>query len=276
MRRTSAKIPWGLWNVNTTVKRNNNILAVFLATDDALQGIVGLHTYTAAIHGLAMNSIDRAGDDRVVQLRITHEWARSISLKTFLSEMENCFEFMHCRTILLSLVANFEIALRRFRRQLWDDGHLGTKGPDYTEPDYKPLLRWAFQLVRNSTCGSQSMLNRLPETCGDVDNARRLRNLSLHNNNKYNDSYVDDGISDAGVQVQYERNYLSGVQNREPVFLTNQRIEDLGYSHVELLHILHNTIQRKFYRFTQDYNYAAEGKTPELYRMVSGRRDVGV
>jgi hypothetical protein len=199
-----------------------------------------------------------------------------MSLKTFLSEMENCFEFMHCRTILLSLLANFEIALRRFRRQLWDNGHLGTKGPEYAEPDYKPLLRWAFQLVRNSTCGAESMLSRLPKTCGDVDNARRLRNLSLHNNNKFNDSYVQDAISDPGVDVQFERNYASGVQKGEPVFLTNQRIEEFGCSHIEVLDILHNTIQRKFYGCTQDYNHAAEGKTPELYRMVSGRRDVGV
>ena len=260
----------------SSVRRNKHILAVFLATDDSLQGVLGLHIYSAAIHGLAVNSINRAGDDRTVQLRITHEWVRPMSLKLFLSEMENCFEFMHCRIILLSLVANFEIALRRFRRQLWDDGHVGTKGPDYTEPDYKALLRWAFQLVRNSTCGSPTMLTRLPKTCGDVDNARRLRNLSLHSNNKFNDSYVLDAISDAGVEVQFERNYASGVPNGEPVFLTSQRIEELGCSHVELLHILHNTIQRKFYGCTQDYNYAAERKTPELYRMVSGRRDVGV
>ena len=256
--------------------RNEYVLAVFLATDDSLQGILGLHIYTAAIHGLAVNSIDRAGDDRTVQLRITHEWDRPMSLKSFLAEMENCFEFMHCRTILLSLVANFEIALRRFRRQLWDDGHVGTKRPNYAEPDYKALLRWAFQLVRNSTCGSPTMLTRLPKTCGDVDNARRLRNLSLHNNNKFNESYVQDAISDAGVEVQFERNYESGIQNREPVFLTNSRIEELGCSHIELLHILHNTIQRKFYGCTQDYNYAAEGKTQELYRMVSGKHDAAV
>jgi hypothetical protein len=263
-------------NAENTPKRNQNILAVFLATDDALQGILGLHIYTAAIHGLTMNSIDRAGKDQEVQLRITHEWARPMSLTKFLSEMEDSFEFMHCRTILLSIVANFEIALRRFRKLMWDEGHIGLRGANYTEPDYKPLLRWAFQLVRNSTCGSESMLKQLPKTCGDVDNARRLRNLSLHNNNKFNDTYVQDVISDAGVEAQFERNYMSSVQNREPVFLTNLRIEELGYSHVELLHILHNTIQRKFYGCTQDYNYAAEGKTPELYRMVSGRHDVGV
>ena len=275
MRTISANIS-ALMSAETTVKRNEYILAVFLATDDALQGILGLHTYTAAIHRHAMSSIGRGEQDQVIQLRITHEWARPISLKTFASEMENSFEFMHCRTILLSIVANFEIALRRFRKSAWDAGHLGSKGPDYIEPDYKRLLRWAFQLTKNAQSGSDSMLNRLPRTCGDVDNARRLRNLSLHSNNKYNDSYVDDAISDPGVDVQYERDYLSGVQNREPVFLTNQRIEDLGCSHIELLHILHNTIQRKFYKCTRDYNYAAEGKVSEWYRMVSGRRDAGV
>jgi hypothetical protein len=205
-----------------------------------------------------------------------NQWARPISLRTFVSEVENSFEFVHCRTTLLSIVANFEIALRRFRKSMWDDDHLGLKGKDYNEPDYGPLLRWAFQLVKNTKSGSDSMLHRLPKTCGDVDNARRLRNLSLHNNNKFNESYVDNVISDHGVQPQYERNYLTGIKNREPLFLTDQRIEELGYSHIELLHILHNTIQRKFYGCTRDYNYAHEGKAPEWYRMVSGRRDADV
>jgi hypothetical protein len=100
-----------------------------------------------------------------------NQWARPISLRTFVSEVENSFEFVHCRTTLLSIVANFEIALRRFRKSMWDDDHLGLKGKDYNEPDYGPLLRWAFQLVKNTKSGSDSMLHRLPKTCGDVDNA---------------------------------------------------------------------------------------------------------
>jgi hypothetical protein len=40
--------------------------------------------------------------------------------------------------------------------------------------------------------------------------------------------------------------------------------------------MLHNTIQRKFFKIKKDYNYADEGKRSELFRMVSGRRDVRV
>jgi len=190
--------------------------------------------------------------------------------------MEDSFEFMHCRTALSGLVANFEVALQRFHETLWRDGHLGAKGGKYKERNYKDLLRWAFHVVNKSQCGSPTMLAGLPDTCGKVDNARRLRNLSLHNNNKYNERYVTDAVTVPGVIPHFEVNHLSGVHNREPVFLTNHRFEELAYCHIELLHILHNTIQQKFYGCRHDYNYEAEGKMQELYRMVSGRRDVGV
>jgi hypothetical protein len=260
-----------------TIKRNSPILFVFLATDDALQGILGLHIYTSAISRETIVRSHQIDAAKTIQLRITEEWARIVNLKRFISAMEDSFEFMHCRTALLGMVANFEVALKRFRRTLWEDGHLGPNtGKKYAELHYKALLHWAFEVVQKSQCGSPSMLARLPDTCGEVDNARRLRNLSLHSNFKYDGRYVADAIAAVGVTPHFEVNHAVGVQNREPVFLTNDRFEKLAHCHIELLHILHNTIQKKFYACQEDYNYAKEGKTEELYRMVSGRRDVDV
>jgi hypothetical protein len=109
-----------------------------------------------------------------------------------------------------------------------------------------------------------------------VDNARRLRNLSLHNNNKYAQSYIDDVIADGWVNARFQSGYQQSVMNREPVFLTNADFNRLSCSHIELVHMLHNTIQRKFFGVAEDYNYAKEGKSTEWFRMVSGRHDVRV
>lgn len=261
---------------NARRDRDSQIVAMFEAADDGLQGIAGLHIYINAVHEFAMGRLAGFDTHAVVNLRITHEWARSYRLKEFIAEMTNCFEFMHCRSSLLSLVAIFEIALRRFRRRLWNLGHVGTQGRLYKEPDYKVLLKWAFQLVRQTQAGSVTMRDRLPLVCGAVDDARRLRNLALHNNNKYSDSYVSDVIADSWVTPHYQKRYEVEVANRQPVFLVNAEFENFSCSHIELLHMLHNTIQRKFFGCKEDYNYAQEGKVAELFRMVSGRHDVGI
>lgn len=257
-------------------ERDSQILAIFLAADDALQGILWLHFYTVAIHNQVMSGAVVTDDKLRIQLKVTHEWAREVSLKEFVSQMVNSFEFVHCRATLLSVIPNFDIALRRMKKRLSNLGKLGPTAPNYNEPDSKSLLRWAFQLVQNTDSGSTGMRGRLPSTCGDIDNARRLRNLSLHNNHKYNERYITDTITDAGVEPQYLGNHVVGVEKAEPFFLTDKDVERLACSHIEFLHMLHNTIQKKFFGCKEDYNYAKEGKQAELDRMVSGRMDVGV
>lgn len=199
----------------------------------------------------------------------------NVKLTDFVRHMQDSFEFMHCRSSLLSMVAAFEIALQRFKERLWDLNRLGSKGPTYVSAEYKPLLNWAFQQMKNTNAGSDEMRKRLPEVCGDVDNARRLRNLSLHNNNKYAQTYIDDVI-DGWVKPQFLPRSQQDVKNREPIFLTNADFTRLSCSHIECIHMLHNTIQRKSFGVKEDYDYAKEGKTTEWYRMVSGRLDVRV
>jgi hypothetical protein len=192
-------------HATTSLSANNRdgfVLGIFLTVDDALQGISALHTYTTAIHEVATRSIS-VETTATTYLQITHEWSRQCSLADFVQHMQNSFEFMHCRSSLLSMVAAFEIALQRFKERLWDLNLLGSKGSAYVAAEYKHLLNWAFQQMKNPQCGSSEMRQRLPEVCGDVDNARRLRNLSLHNNNKYAPSYVDDAIDNGWVKPQF-------------------------------------------------------------------------
>jgi hypothetical protein len=254
--------------------RDVNTLNIFLAVDDALQGFCALHTYISGAHRVTENMVLQT--DQVLNLQITYEWVRPCKLSELLRHMKDAFEFMHCRSSLLAIVPAFEIALQRFRQRLWHLGLLGTQGRSYEASEYKTLLKWAFQLVKNTKSGSIGMRQRLPLVCGDVDNCRRLRNLILHNNNKYTKSYIDDVIEDGWLAPQFQRGHVASVKNREPIFLTEKDFFRFSCSHIELLHMLHNTLQRKYFKCKADYNYAAEGKATEWFRMVSGRYDAEV
>ena len=121
------------------------------------------------------------------------------------------------------------------------------------------------------------MLLRLPITCGDVDNARRLRNCCAHNNGKYDATYKSDAIQDGWVKVQFERDYEEFEKTGySPIFLTSGRFEYYIRSHLELLHILHYTVQSKFFGSYEGYHYPTEGKRIEWYRLLSGKASAGL
>jgi len=246
---------------------DSEIVAVFEPCDDALQGLIAYHfLVTQTTHKLQV-SHDLLNDKRVIPFKITHEWSREYGVGEFFAHVVNSAEFQHCRTMLLAIIPQFEVALRRVKSRLWNLGKLGSKGQTYAEPDYKPLLSWAFQLVRNTRAGSSTMQARLPEVCGDVDNARRLRNLSMHENNYFTQKYVEDAIDGAFILKKFVHGFVVG----QKILLVNSDIDNFLYSHIELLHMFHNTVQRKFFGCTEDYNYEKMGKMQELYRMISGR-----
>ena len=60
---------------------------------------------------------------------------------------------------------------------------------------YKAKLEWAFDVVSHSKFGDEPMRKRIPQICLDVDHARRLRNLWMHNSGLYNNRYKNDGIT---------------------------------------------------------------------------------
>ena len=129
--------------------------------------------------------------------------------------------------------------------------------------------------MQKSPVASTQATLRLPETCGDLDNARRLRNCIVHRNGCYDEEmYLQDMIQDGWVVPQFERNSRSAAPKGEPIFLTTDRFEHLTRSHIEFLHILHNTIQQKEFGHSIPYHYGNEGKGIEWHRILSGRRDV--
>lgn len=250
------------------MSRDQHIEDVFLSADDAIQGLWGLHSYINA----AVNTADR--QDMKARLpagffQITHEWARRYDRDELLAKMDNVFEFVHCRNSLVLLVSLFEGTIKRFNERLAKSSHASRF------KSYKQLLVWGFALVQNSPSGSASMRQRLPSNCGDVDNARRLRNCFAHNNGRYEHSYLTDAIDDGWTQVRYPKE-IGSVSSGEKIFIVNDKLEELLRSHVELLHMLHNTIQRAYFGETEDYNYAKEGKAIEWHRILSGQTFVGM
>lgn len=250
--------------------RDAIIEAIFTTADDQMQALWGLHRYLKATTDITHpESVAPHLPQRKFQ--ITHEWARNYDPADLTRAICDIgIDFLLCRSALVSLVTICEAALMRFNARLEKLGE-----PRQTHN--KTLLAWAFDIVQNSKSGSTTMLSRLPETCGDLDNARRLRNCIVHNNGCYSQRYIDDTIDNNWVIKKYIKDYKRAVAAREPIFLTTaDHYEGFSRSHVEFLHILHNTIQQNFFGHADGYNYAVEGKRIEWYRILSGRRDVGM
>lgn len=245
--------------------RDKTIEGIFTLIDDAMQAVWGLHTYMGAALKVAerSNLLGKLPDG---SFQLTHEWSRLYGRNQLLNEMDRLGESLHCRASLLVLVSLFEAATRRFRERLVEL----SRTERLERENYKRLLKWAFETVQQSPIASPRALGRLPDTCGDVGNARRLRNAIVHRNGRYDQQYIADAINDGWVGVQYEPAHEPNVRLGKPVVLTTDRYEYFSRSHIELLHILHNTIQSRFFHHHTGYNYADEGKKIEWHRVLTG------
>jgi len=250
--------------------RDQEIEAIFTTADDQMQGLWGLHRYLKT-------ATDITAPEKLVPFlpqgafHLTHYWLRGYEPGEMVRAMSDTgLDFLLSRSSLVSLVTICEAALRRFNDRLANLRKCSKKDKN------KQLLSWAFKLVKGSSSGSPEMLARLPETCGDLDNARRLRNCIVHNNGAYDQTYGSDTIKDGWTKIQYEKDSVSGVTGRDKIFLDTYRFDYFSRSHIEFLHILHNTIQLDFFYHSAGYNYAQEGKGIEWYRVLSGRKSAGM
>ena len=237
---------------------DDEIQKSFETADDAMQALWGLHSYVRAAESISSR------DEILARLphgtfQMTHHWQRIYSPEELVDEMQKVFEFVHSRSSLTALVALFEAATERFIERLV---LLGEVKPVTNR--YSQQLAWLTDLVTGTNAGSKEMRSRLPITLGDVDNARRLRNECVHNNGKFSPKYFSDALTVAGLSRQDE----SAARTGDPIQLTHHRFEYFCRSHLDLLHIAHITIQRKWFDPGFDYNYAAEGKRIEWCRIL--------
>lgn len=243
------------------------IKTAFEIADDGMQGVIGYFYYVVACQKLAkQNEIIKELPNSAIQ--ITYEWRRYYDPQELCQVMQDVFLPYHARIALISLISIFEGALKNFIARLVET-HKNFKQP---RNNYKARLEWAFGIVQQSTYGTNTMKNRIPNLCLDIDHARRIRNLWMHNNGLFDEDY-GKGIPINGrkpiIDPEYNE-FLKNKNNPIPFILNPDAFERFSLSHIELLHHLHDTIQRKYFGQKKSYGYKAAAKRIEWQRLLVG------
>lgn len=262
--------------------RDIEILDEFEFADYLMKDVLGYFQY------VSVSVQSASSEDKILRLPekvlpFTHGWFITYSPEILVEKMDKKFQFYHTRSSLIALVSIFEVALRSSAARLnekKDDSVF--RGVDPEKCGYKTLLKRAFNFVipnKESLYSgiNRGAINRLPKVCLDVDEARRLRNLFVHKRGIFEKSYEDDAIKIKGKSNLHPM-YLKFRENPEqkvPVLLTPEEYISYSCSHIELLHDLHDLIQRKFHLTDSGYSYRAElprlkPKWDEWDRIFSG------
>jgi len=248
--------------------RDQEIKRAFEIADDGVQGVIGYFLYGIACKKAACtNAILSHLPQKTIQ--ITHEWKRYYSPDSLLHVMNKYFEPYNARVALISVVGIFEGALGNFIKRLVATNRINRQ----PKRNYKDRLEWAFKMALKSTYGTQSMLARIPDLCLNVDHARRIRNLWMHNNGLFDARYANDCISISGSSPIIDPSFLTYQKIRKrkvPVILKPKSFLVMSYSHIELLHHLHHFIQKTYYGQKISYSYKALKKQIEWYRLLIG------
>jgi hypothetical protein len=268
----------------------------FEVADDSLQGVLGYHYFTLSLKhkdqlkhfpdGIGF-VLSRENDQGAFLHTIS--WERHFSASEFIDEMSHLFEEYESRVSLVFMTNVFSALLSNFITILEEKGLLDPVTITVIEKEkpkkryingrtnYKDSLNWAYQIVKKCSIGDPKAIERLPKTLGIIDNARRLRNRIVHNNGLFKESYEKDTIKDPEgrelFEVQTHPGYYIFKKNTDeniPIILKPYEIVDFSRSHVEVLHVLHNSIQENFFKCTEPYDYRKEGKRVEWTRILRG------
>jgi hypothetical protein len=216
------------------------------------------------------------------RIPITFSWDRFYRKQDLISAFKlPIFEIYQSRISLIAIVNVFEVALASFIRYLNAKGHqqsLQNKKLKGT-PRLKQCIKWAYEESLHCDIGDKEAVRRLPTTFGIVDDARRLRNLIIHNHGLFDEIYERDAICSGGVVIQTHPHYSifkTNPQRSTPLIITTGDIIDFVKAHVEVLHILHNSIQKKYFGFPEPYSYLEEKKPIEWEKVLWGSAKVSV
>lgn len=245
---------------------NPDIKKTFEIADDSLQGVLGYHFFVTAMqNGANPEKISGYLPDGVIPH--TYSWDRHYQKQHLIGTLSPIFELYQSRISLIAMVNVFEVAIKNFIRGLDQNEH-----PQALKRDnYKERIKWA-----RSQCnfGDSAAIPRLPKTFGKIDNARRLRNLIVHNHGLFTEFYEKDAIKHTDFKIQLHPDYAGFKKNQQILTsakLTTNDIVDFSRSHIEVLHILHNSIQKDYFGFTDQYSYAVEQKPIEWDKVLWGR-----
>jgi len=256
------------------MKRDSDIQRVFEIADDSLQGVLGYHLYTIAaqksadIEKVAMHLPDN-------KIRITFDWIRFYNKQELMDLFTSpFFELFQSRISLIATTNVFEAALKRFISFLNEKGKHQKR-----RTSYKSRIEWAYQESLKCDVGRTETLKRLPKTFGIVDNARRLRNLIVHNQGLFDLKYETEAIHSHGIEVDLHPDYEEFRKNPQkpiPLMITTEYLLRFIIAHIEVLHILHNGIQKRFFGVTEGYSYESEMKPIEWRSVLLGDSKVRI
>ena len=249
--------------------RNVEIQRIFENADDSLQGVLGHHFYVLALYN-SVDDFDKIDEnlpnvsDRptVDAFPMTFSWHRYYRKNELIrTYMAPFFELYQSRVTLTSIVSIFDDFLSKFIFKLNSLGcNPKIKGEKYNEKwKYWKKIKWAFFESRDCTIGDLKAIERLPKTFGIIEEARRLRNLILHNHGIFNDRYVKEAKEEKNFEKYVHPDYKDSSHNI-PVILTQGDIINFSRAHLEVLHILHNQIQKKYFNHFEAYDYRNEKK----------------
>jgi hypothetical protein len=96
----------------------------------------------------------------------------------------------------------------------------------------------------------------------------------MHNNGLFDSHYAKDGVQIQGQQPIIDPVYIEQVQRKRcravPVILSSPGFVEFAKSHIELLHHLHDTIQRIHFGQKRPYGYRQLKKGIEWQRLLVG------
>jgi len=241
--------------------------------DDSLQGIIGYHMYVSAMQK-AVSRKEMLQYLPEGSFQITFSWIRYYDKQGLIETFEPpILDLYQGKILLVALTSVFEAVLDDFIQRLQELRVLEAL-PDN---NYKAFIEWAYELVLKAEIGEKAAIERLPTTFGIVDNARRLRNLFVHNHGLFNEMYEKSAIRKNKMVLDLHPFYSEFKKNPRkevPVIVYWKYLQRFILAHIEVLHILHNQIQRKYFGVLEGYSYVREGKPIVYERALWGKANV--
>ena len=254
--------------------RDKDIQHVFEIADDSLQGVLGYHLYVIAIQ-LAADTEKVMENLPADRIPMTFSWVRFYQKEDLIEAFKlPVFQIYQSRISLIAIVNVFDVALDSFIRNLKAKGHpqyLGNR--KLKKPSLKRRIRWASEQLIQCDIGDTEAIKKMPFTFGIIDNARRLRNLIVHNQGLFDDGYEKDAISSNGIVVDLHPHYSifkTNPQKSVPIIMATGDFLEFAKAHIEVLHLLHNFIQKKYFGFQKAYDYREEKKAIEWDKVLWG------
>ena len=252
--------------------RNREIQKIFETADDSLQGVLGNFFYVMALYKSISDSnkivtnLPNVSNKAIVDaFPHTFSWIRYYHRQELIdTNMPPFFELYQSRVSLTTMVSVFDDSLSKFISELKFLGYppqIDGKEFDHKKNKwgYMKRIKWAFYEANECIIGDTNAMKRLPRTFGIIDEARRLRNLIMHNHGIFDKQYEEEASSVKPFDKVIHPDYKNA-DNQVAVIINYQDIINFSKAHIEVLHILHNQIQKKYFNHFEPYSYRDENK----------------